>query len=111
MLFPGAKVKVEIVLSIADGRLRFCFGRICFGRIWDLRRGRLEGVLAYPRLVGYPVHFPGFAAVVREGLFEVRCIRVGVRPNKSNKDKFSVQRVLSVKLAAAILKFADLRRE
>src|ERR1700719_225372 len=64
--------------------------------------------VVHSRLVRNPVHFPGLAAILRERLFKVRHIRVGVRPNKSNEDRLAIERVLGVKLAAAILKFADL---
>src|ERR1700719_1688715 len=64
--------------------------------------------IVHPRLVRNPIHFPGLAAILRERLFKVRRIRVGVRPNKSNEDRLAIERVLGVKLAAAILKFAYL---
>jgi hypothetical protein len=63
----------------------------------------------YARLVGDPVYFPSFAAVVGEGLFEVRRICCHVRPNKSNLDGLAINRILGEKLTASILEFADLR--
>jgi hypothetical protein len=41
-------------------------------------------------------------------LFKVRHTRGGVRPDKSNKNAFSIQHVLGVKLASSILELADL---
>ena len=38
----------------------------------------------------------------------MRRIRSNVRPDKSNKDAFSIQHVLGIKLAASILELADL---
>src|ERR1700683_2296490 len=37
--------------------------------------------------------------------------RIGFRPDEADIDKFSIQRVLSVELAPAILELADLRRD
>jgi hypothetical protein len=64
----------------------------------------------YPRLVGNPVHFPGLASIIGEGLFKVRRAGVRVAPNISNQDAFSIERVLGVKLTTSVLKLTDLRR-
>jgi len=39
----------------------------------------------------------------------MRSVRVGVGPNESNVDKFAVQCVCTVELAASVLELADLR--
>jgi hypothetical protein len=59
-------------------------------------------------LIRNPVHFPGLASVSGERLFKVGRVRGHVRPIKSNKDAFSVQHVLGVKLTPSIPEFADL---
>src|SRR5260370_36646552 len=70
---------------------------------------RFAGFIVYPCLVRDPVYFPGFATILRERLFEVRRIRVGLRPNESNQDGTAIwaRRFRGVKLAASILEFAD----
>jgi len=72
---------------------------VCFVRsIWD------------PRLVRDPIHFPGLAAVVGEGLFEVGRVGVQIRPGVANENDFSVEIVLGVELAVSIFELADLGR-
>src|SRR5260370_35782765 len=70
---------------------------------------RFAGFIVYPCLVRDRVYFPGLASILRERLFEVGRICVGLRPNKSNQDGSAIRarwfRV--VKLAASILEFAD----
>src|SRR5258708_19259382 len=70
---------------------------------------RFAGFIVYPCLVRDPVYFPGFATILRERLFEVRRIRVGLRPNESNQDGSAIgaRRFRVVKLAASILEFPD----
>src|ERR1700722_20923597 len=53
------------------------------------------------------IWFPGFSAVVGEGLFEMVGIRSDVRPDNPNEDGSAVVRLLIVELAAAILEFTD----
>src|SRR5271155_4773066 len=71
---------------------------------------RLFRFLVCPRHARDPIHFPGLASVVREGLLEVRRIRGDVRPDVANQDRSALECVLSIKLAAPILEFAHLRR-
>ena len=76
------------------------------------RSGRFWGFIlfgGYAGLVGDPVYFPGFAAVVGEGLFEVGGGRGDVRPNKATEDGFAIGAGWFgvEKLAAAIFEFAD----
>jgi hypothetical protein len=53
-----------------------------------IRRSSVRFVrsIVYSRLVGNPIRFPGLAAILREGLFKVRLIRVSFRPNESHQD-------------------------
>src|SRR6266404_7296092 len=77
-----------------------------------MRRASVRFVrfMVHPCLVRDPVDFPSLASIIRVGLFEVGCVRGGVRPNKSNQDNFALPCVLGVKLTASILELADLRR-
>src|ERR1700722_4988183 len=60
----------------------------------------------YARVLVEPVHFPGFAAIVGKSLLGLRRIR-GDSPNrKPHQNHASVVRLLIVKVAATILKFA-----
>src|ERR1700691_3409769 len=59
-------------------------------------------------LIRNPIYFPGFAAIVRERLFEVRRTRGQVRPNISNEDDLAINRILGEEFAASVLEFADL---
>ena len=73
----------------------------------------MRGAVLDAGLVGDPVDFPGFAAVVGKGLFEVRGVGVQVGPAKADEDGGvigSVLRVLREKFADAVFEFADLRR-
>jgi len=60
-------------------------------------------------LIGNPVHFPGLAAVLGEGLLEVCGVLRDAGPDVANQDRSAVESVLAVKLADTILEFADLR--
>ena len=64
--------------------------------------------LLYSGLIRNPVNFPGLAAIIRECLFEVWLTRVGVQPKKANQNGSAVQRILGVKLAAAVPELPDL---
>src|SRR6266702_3735078 len=88
-------VKNRIITALSFG-LAALASHCTNGRLRD-RAGRppsrsrrssagFAGFIVYPRLVRDPVFFPGFATVLRERLFEVRRIRVGLRPNESNQD-------------------------
>src|SRR5580692_7684348 len=79
-------------------------------RCWTDGSLRFIRLTTHARLVRNPVHFPGLAAILREGLLKVRRAGGGIRPKKSNQDHFAINRILSVELAASILEFADLRR-
>jgi hypothetical protein len=74
-----------------------------------IRRSSVRFVrsIVYSRLVGNPIHFPGLAAILREGLLKVRPIRVGFRPNESHQDTSAIRarRFRVEKLAASIAKF------
>ena len=59
-------------------------------------------------LVRNPVSFPSLASIIRVGLLKVGHARGGVRPQKSNKDAFSILHVLGIKLAPPILELANL---
>src|ERR1035438_7171050 len=87
-------------------------------RPWGAPLGRLTGKIifeesdlrsSHPCLVRDPVDFPRLAAILGERLFKVGHAGVGVRPDKSNKDAFPVQRVLAVELAASILRSEERR--
>ena len=67
----------------------------------------LVRAVVYARLVGDPIYFPGFAAVVGEGLLEVRR-GVHVSPLEADQDGFTVDGVLGEKFATAVFEFADL---
>lgn len=56
-----------------------------------------------------PVHFPGLAPIVREGLLEAAGIRSDVRDHESNEDRSAVQGFLGEELAASILELTDRR--
>src|SRR5947207_15735396 len=83
---------------VVDPPSRIRRSSVCFARF-----------VAYSCLVRDPVYFPGFAAILLERMFEMRRIRVGLRPNKSNQDGFAIRagRFRVVKLAVSILEFAD----
>src|SRR6516162_2711761 len=70
---------------------------------------RFVGFIAYPCLVRNPVHLPVLACIVRVRLFKVRCIRGGIRPDKSNVDGPALPKLLVIKLTASILELADHR--
>src|SRR5437899_585972 len=54
-----------------------------------------------------PVHFPGFATVIRECLFETARVRSDVRNYESNKNGSAIQCFLVEKFTASILELAD----
>ena len=70
----------------------------------------MAGLIGNASLVGDPVGFPSFSAIVGEGLFEVRrrCVEVG--PVETDENGFVTVRVDGIEIAHAIPKFADLRR-
>src|ERR1700722_2791216 len=96
MSLPHAKIKVEIVRPI--------------GCAWGRRRGHLvAGRCLLARQCRDKIWFPGSAAVVGKRLFNVVGIWSNVRPDKSNKDSPSVERLLVEEFATAVLELADLR--
>ena len=58
-------------------------------------------------LIRNPVDLPSLPAVTRVRLFEMRRIRIDLRPDKPNQNRPSLPHVLTVEFAAAILKLAD----
>lgn len=70
----------------------------------------LVGLIRKVSLVGDPIDFPGFSAIVGERLFEVGRWRVEVGPAETDENGFVAVRVDGIELANAIPKFADLRR-
>src|SRR5580704_9009505 len=77
----------------------------------DMRRGsmRFVGFIWHPCLIRNPIHFPGLASIIGEGLLKVRRIRSDLRPDKSTQDGSTVRagRFRVKKLSASILEFAD----
>src|SRR5437762_10558515 len=69
---------------------------------------RFRRFIVNPRLVGDPVHLPGFAAIVGEGLFRVSGVGSDVRPVLANEDDAAVVGVLAEELAASVFEFAHI---
>ena len=69
---------------------------------------RFRRFIVNPRLVGDPVHLPGFAAIVGEGLFKVSGVGSDVRPEVANEDDAAVVGVLAEELAASVFEFAHI---
>ena len=70
-------------------------------------RGGCVLLIGHARVHCDPVWFPGFAAVVREGLFEAVGGCGDVFENIAHQDSATVEWFLIVKFAAVIFEFAD----
>src|SRR5215467_12980291 len=72
--------------------------------------GLLRRSLLHSGLVGDPVHLPGLASVIRERLLKVSGVRSDIRPYISTQNDSTIDCVLAVELASAVLEFADVGR-
>src|SRR6185436_2974779 len=83
---------------------------MCPNRPTSRRSGSCELPVDHPRVDGDPVHFPGFAAVVRKRLLEAARALGDVGDDEPDEDRAAVERLLRVELAAAVPELADRRR-
>src|SRR5713226_6048577 len=91
--FPTTHLEVEIALPSRGSRLKAGSRRLRF--------------ICHACVCRDPVHFPGLASIVREGLFKTAGIRRDVRYNEPNKGGSAIQCFLVVEFAASILELAD----
>src|SRR5581483_10125664 len=68
------------------------------------------GHLGDAGLVRYPIHFPSLAPVFREGLLEVRRLRVGARPLEPLEDIAAIIGVPAVEVSYSILELTYIGR-
>src|SRR6516165_8172770 len=96
MNLPGANLEIKTVLLLVLP----CGSELN-------ARCRCVGCVCHARVSRDPVHFPGLASVVGEGLLKSARIRSDVRNNKTNKDSPVVECFLVKEFAASILELAD----
>ena len=68
---------------------------------------RLVWLVFHPGIARDPIHFPSFAAIIREGLFEAAGIGSDVGDNESNQNGSPIQRLLVEKLTAPVLELTN----
>src|SRR5215469_5965873 len=96
MNLPGANLEIKTVLLpvlLGGGELN--------------ARCRCVGCVCHTRVRSDPVHFPGLASVVGEGLLKSARIRSDVRNNETNEDSPVVECLLVKEFATSILELAD----
>lgn len=64
-------------------------------------------LILFPRVVGDPIHFPGFAAIVRERLFEMTGIRLNVGDDEPHENRPAIPRFLVEEFTTPIFELAD----